>query len=198
MDNTNNIVSNDNNVIIDDDEVFTGNNIPIDDFQITDIELEGSKSKKSGLPPKRHLNFHLIVNTQKRKDQMELPEFETLWNRLSNACKVFFKDYLPKLYSLFEVKNPGSLKDTPLQDRIIGTPTVEYIREIGPTRSLIHLHAVIKFTVRSLIIRMNVPGIEKVFSKLLGLNGVHVYCKLHRDANSTLNDYLRKSLIEDY
>jgi hypothetical protein len=198
MENSETVITENDDVNIDDDEVYTGEDINIGDFDITNLENEDQKSKRKALPPKRHLNFHLIINTQKQKDKLELIEYEVLWDRLAKACQVFFKQYLPKLYSLFEVKNPGCMKDIPLQDRILCTPTVNYIREIGPTRSLIHLHAVIKFTVRSLIIRLNVPGIEKVFSKLLGLNGVHVYCKLHRDANGTLNDYIRKSLINDY
>ena len=180
------------------DEVFLG--LPQKkpaNVEIINLETHKETKKHSG-SSKRHFVFHIIINTNKSKNNMELPEYESIWNKLSVGARKFFETYFFQLYTLYDVKNPGPMADVPLEDRIISGPKITYTREIGPTRGLIHLHCCVRFTVRALRIKLNIQGIEKTWGKMLGLNGVHCCIKLYRDASGTLVDYMRKSLIDSY
>lgn len=165
------------------------------DFKVTDLEKEPRK-KKGSKPPQRHIKFHIIFNTNKSKWSLESHQFEELDAKITQACQTFFKEKMPKLYSLEEVADPGSFEDTPLEDRII-SKKVEYIREIGPKKGLIHVHAVVSFCYRALKIQVNRVGIQKSFEKLLGMP-IYCYIKTYRAAKENLHDYVRKTEVDKY
>jgi hypothetical protein len=163
------------------------------------LETDPQERKKSNLPPRRHISFHLIFNTNISKFSIEASDFEDLWNRMEKACEIFFKTKLINFIALSSAKNPGVLHDTPLEKRVEGRPKVEFIREIGPKRGLMHIHASVSFVVRAVNIKMNQPGIQNCMAKLLGLKNIHFCCKTYRLARETLSDYIRKTKFEtDY
>lgn len=182
---------------IDDDDIYSDNDITSKGLEIVDIEMNPTSKKKSNLPPKRWIIYHLVINTNQRKPSMDPAKFDLLWNRMKSASTIFFEKYFSKLYSLVDVKSPGNFKDVPLQDRILSGPKVEFVREIGPKRGLLHIHIMVKWSVRALNIQLNRVGIEKVWAKLLGLNSLYVHIKKFNDANSNLIDYIRKTLYDD-
>lgn len=183
--------------IIEDDDIFTDDEIHSNGLEIIDLEDNKSSEKKRYLPAKRWIIFHMVINTNQRKPSMDIAKYELLWDRMKKGSLIFFEKYFPKLYSLSEIKSPGILADTPLQDRIISGPKIEFMREIGPKRGLLHIHCMAKWSVRALNIQINRVGIQKVWSKLLGLDNVYVHIKKFNDANSNLIDYIRKTLYDD-
>jgi hypothetical protein len=177
---------------INENEIYTGNEINTNGLEIIDLE-ENPVNNKTNLPPKRWINIHMIVNTNLKKNNMSNDEFDNFWNKIGKEITIFFKDWFPKLYSLSDVKSPGSYLNKPLEERIIDKPTIEYLRKVGEINSIIHIQSVIKWQVRAVNINFNKFGAAKILNKLFNIDSVSIYAKKYYKAKTSLPYYIEKS-----
>jgi len=177
----------------DNEDIRRGSDI---DFHVNDIENE-PLTEKSKAPDRRHISFHIVVNTNQRKDNMEQEAYNNLWEKLKNAANIFCTQKLSEYIILEQPKYSGIWEGKPLPERICGKPKVEYMREIGPKRGLIHLHISVHFIVRALLVRLDINGVKICFNKLLG-SGLYIFYKTYRSAHDNIADYIRKTQFIEY
>lgn len=163
-------------------------------FTVKNVAEESLEpNRKNKKPPRRHIGFHIIVNTNKSKDHCDLTEYQEIRDKLGETCrKIYNSKAFPKYCELSAPStDAGSYENVKLINRVENC-SINFVIEIGPVKGLIHAHASVQFAVRALNIKLNKAKIEKFFEKEMN-RYLHVYIKTHRLANETLEDYIRKS-----
>lgn len=163
------------------------------DFDVHDVDDETIEyQEKDFVPPKRHTNFHIVLNTNLREHSLHSNMSDQIKAKLKSAAVSFAKNLWDYLI-LNNVNNPGSMNKVELPNRII-TRNFQYKVEVSPKNQLIHLHIAILISHRALCVQIDSIGAKNFLRRSLDMPGAYFYCKTERKAGENLEDYMRKTL----
>jgi hypothetical protein len=133
----------------------------------------------------KHSNFFITINLNKRfataNDALNSQLYKTLQNNI-NECWKNIKDYI-----IIKDTDPNATVTPKYIKKINGEGSVE----VGEKFIQLHAHLLIKVDHYTMI-HFNYQKLKSEILRDTNLKNIYVYCKLYKDVNKRLQDYIYK------